>query len=236
MGSADYGDADRILRLLTPEHGRLSALARSARRSTKRFGGALDHGNRIDAALRPGAGSLWHLDEATLVDGRLGARRTLGTLALLSYATELCAALAREHHAEPRLFGLLDTAGLLLSAITGPPGPLFRLALEAKALTFAGLQPALMRCAACDGPAEDPMVFAPASGGAMHLACQPGEGQPVTLAWLEAVEHGRRTPLKDLIDAPAPPGPTEALAEAAEAHMNAALRSRAVLATLTKAG
>lgn len=237
VGSSDYGDADRIVRLLTPERGRLSALARHARRSQKRFGGALDHGNRIDVALRPpGSGTLWHLDEASLVDGRLGARRELSTLALFSYATELCAALAREQHPEPRLFGLLDTAGLLLSALSGPPGPLFRLALEAKALTFAGLQPALVRCAACDGPAEDPMVFAPASGGANHLRCSPGEGQPVTLAWLEAVEHGRRTPLKALIDLDLPRGPSEALAEAVEAHMNAALRSRPVLAALHRTG
>lgn len=236
VGSADYGDADRIVRLLTPQWGRVSALARSARRSARRFGGALDHGSRVDAALRPGTGSLWHIDEATLVDGRLGARRHLSTLALLSYSTELCASLAREHHPEPRLFGLLDTAGLLLSAITGPPGPLFRLALEAKALTFAGLQPALTRCAACDGPAEDPMVFAPASGGAMHRACQAGEGGPVSLGWLHAVEDARRTPLKDLIDGSAPEGPLDALAEAAEAHMNAPLRSRAVLADLCRAG
>ncbi len=236
VGSSDYGDADRIVRLLTPSHGRLSALARSARKSVKRFGGALDHGNRVNVALRPGAGTLWHLDEAALVDGRLGARRELATLALFTYATELCAALSREHHPEPRLFGLLDMAGLLLSALSGSPGPLFRPALEAKALTFAGLQPAFLRCAACDGPAEDPMVFAPAGGGANHRRCSPGEGFPVSVAWLEAVEVGRRTPLKELIDLDAPPGPTEALAEAVEAHMNAPLRSRPVLAALNKVG
>ncbi len=224
------------MRLLTPRWGRVSALARGARRRTRRFGGALDLGNRLDAALRRGTGSLWHLDEASLVDARLGARRDLTRLGLLGYATELCAALAREDHEEPRLFGLLDTAGLLLSAMTGPPGALFRLGLEAKALTFAGLQPALVRCVGCEQAAGEPMVFVPAQGGAWHVRCHPGEGLPVSLAWLEAVERARRTPLKELIDDPAPDGPREALAEAVEAHLSAPLRSRGVLAALTSVG
>lgn len=236
VGSADFGDADRIVRLLTPEQGRVSALARGARRSTKRFGGALDLGNRIDAALRPGSGSLSHLDEASLVDGRLGARADLGRLTLLLYACELCAALAREHHPEPRLFGLLDTASLLLAALTGPPGDLFRLALEAKALTFAGVGPALDRCGVCEGPLEDPMVWSPTGGGALHLRCHAGEAQRVSVDWLLAVSDGRRAPLRDRVDAVLPPGPREALAEAIEAHTGHPLRARRMLAELASSG
>lgn len=235
VGHSDYGESDRIVRLLTPEHGRVSALARAARRSTKRFGGALDPGSRVDAALRPGSGSLWHLDEAALIDGRLGARRDLGLVGLLGYATELCAGLAREHHSEPRLFGLLDMAGLLLGAMSGPPGALFRLALEAKALTFAGFQPALDRCAICDLAIEDPMMFSPVGGGAVHLACAASGGVHVSLDWLVQVERARRTPLKELIDVPAPAGPAWALSDAVTAHLGQPLRSRAVLDALMAA-
>lgn len=236
VGASDYGDADRVVRLLTPRWGRVSALARGARRSGRRFGGALDLGNRVEAALRRGSGTLWHLDEATLVDARLAARRDLVRLGLLGYLTELCAALAREDHPEPRLFGLLDMAGVLLAAMTAPPGGLFRLGVEAKALTFAGFQPALTRCATCDEPVEEPMVFLPAQGGAHHLRCHPGEGAPVSLGWLAAVERARRTPLKELVDEPAPPGPAEALADAVESHLSGPLRSRRVLAALESVG
>lgn len=232
VGHADYGDADRIVRLLTPAYGRVSALARGARRSQRRFGGALDTGNRIEAALRPGSGSLWHIDEATLVDARLGARRDLKRTGLLAYATELCGALAREHHEEPRLFGLLDMAGLLLGAMTIAPSPLFRLALEAKALTFAGVQPVLDRCALCDDPVEDPMLFVPVSGGAAHVRCSAAGGLPVSPTWLSIVEEARRTPLKELIDAPCPEGPVTALGDAAEAHLGHALRARRVIEAL----
>lgn len=110
VGHVDYGERDRIVRLLCPDHGRISALARGARGSTRRFAGALDLGNRVEAMLRPGAGELWHLQEASLLRGVEGLRSDLGRLSLMAYACELCAALAREHHPEPRLFGLLDTA------------------------------------------------------------------------------------------------------------------------------
>jgi len=236
VGGADYGEADRVVRLLTPRWGRVAALARGARRKNRRYGGALDQGNRVEAALRRGSGSLWHLDEASLVDARLGARRDLGRLGLLGYAVELCAALAREDHEEPRLFGLLDMSGLLLAAMTGPPGELFRLGMEAKALTFAGLQPALSRCPGCDEPIDDPAVFLPAHGGAWHVRCHPGEGMPVSLAWLEAVERARRTPLRDLVDEGAPPGPAWALSDAIEAHLGQPLRSRRVLAAFEGVG
>ncbi|HEY8493863.1 MAG TPA: recombination protein O N-terminal domain-containing protein, partial [Myxococcota bacterium] len=38
----DYGESDRIAHLLTPETSRLTVIAKGARRSRKRFPGALD--------------------------------------------------------------------------------------------------------------------------------------------------------------------------------------------------
>ena len=37
----DYGDADRIVTLLTAAHGKISALAKGARSSRRRYGAAL---------------------------------------------------------------------------------------------------------------------------------------------------------------------------------------------------
>jgi hypothetical protein len=54
----------------------------------------------------------------------------------------------------------------------------------------------------------------------------------VDLAWLEALERARRTPLKDLVDTNLPPGPRSLLAETIEAHLGRELRSRSVLQAL----
>lgn len=232
VGHVDYGERDRIVRLLSPDHGRISALARGARGSTRRFAGALDLGNRIEAMLRPGTGELWHLNEASLLRGVESLRTDLPRLALMAYACELCAALAREHHPEPRLFGLLDTTLLLLDAVSTLPAAAFRVGLEAKALTFAGLTPALDRCAVCaEGLGAEELAFSGERGGAAHARCAPG-APAVDRAWLDAVEHARRTPLRELIDRPLPPGPPWALAQMAEAVLGRALRSRHLLSTL----
>ncbi len=232
VGIQDYKEADRIVRLLIPENGRISALARSARSSTKRFGGALDIGNRIDVTLRPprSADGWWFIDSATLQDGRPHVRTDLDRLALLAYCIDVCGQLAREDHAEPKLFGLLDMAISLLDAMSDTPSTLFRLGLEAKALTFAGVGPQLMACVNCGEALDGRLALSPA--GAHHAQCSDSSIE-VSLPWLTTVEHARRTPLRDSIDTAIPPGPVWALAEAIEAHLGRGLRSRSVLATLT---
>lgn len=238
VGQSDYRESDRIVKLLCAEHGLISAVARSARASRRRFGGSLDPGNRLSAILKRGRGELWHLDEVTLLDGRTHSRSDLDRLTLLAYACEAVAALARTDFAEPQLFGLLQVAGLLIDSAPTAPGAMFRMALEAKALTFAGLTPGLVRCIECTEPlrTSGPWTFDPTRGGALHGRCDRIGGRPISLRWLDTVEGGRRTPLKELITARAPSGPSWALAEIIEAHTGQPLRSRSVLASLNPYG
>lgn len=255
LSTLDYGDHDRIVRFLTPDKGRVAALARRARARQPRFGGALDVGNRTAVTLHAGRGSLWFLNGAKLEDGRAGAHQDLTLLSLMAYACELCGSLAREDSPEPRLYGLLDTAATLLDAMTAPPGAAFRVGLEAKALTFAGFTPVLTRCAVCGdglegagseglgseglgsegghprGGQREPLSFNAAAGGAVHSRCE-AQGSRVSLAWLHAIEDARRTPLRGLVDRALPPGPAWALAEAAETQLGRALKSRKVVASL----
>lgn len=231
VGGLDYGEADRIIRLLSPSLGRISALARRARSGNRKFGGALEVGNRVRLLARPGQNELWHVDEAELLDGRLGARSELTRLATLAYCCEVSAALAREAEPEPRLWGLLEMALSVLDALEGTPSLLFRLGFETKALTFAGLAPVLDRCARCEAPLVEPLGISLLSGGAVHLACDP-QAIPAPLDWLQAVAEARRQPLRHLIDTPAPLGPSWAFAEAVEIHTERALRSRVLLREL----
>jgi len=233
VGLQNHKEADRIVRLLVPEQGRITALARSARSSSKRFGGALDIGNRLEVALRPpkAADGWWGLESAVLEDGRIHIRSDLERLALLAYCTEVCGQLAREGHAEPKLFGLLDMALTVLDALSDAPSLSFRLGLETKALTFAGLAPRLASCVACGEPITEPAHLTP--DGAAHQHCI-DRGPTVTLAWLEAAEAARRRPLKEGIDIPMPPGPAWTFAESIESHLSRRLRSRSVLTTLSR--
>ncbi len=230
VGLQDHREADRIVRLLTPENGCITALARAARKSNRRFGGALDIGNRVEATLRPPRGEWWGIDSATLINGRPHARKDLELIALLVYAAEVCGKLARQDHPEPKLFGLLDMALSLIDAMSHAPSPLFRLGLEAKALTFAGVGPQLTSCVACGGPLDGALLLS--AGGVHHDHCA-DHGTSADSAWLHAVETARRTPLRESIDKELGHGPRWALAEAIEAHLGRSLRSRSVLATLS---
>jgi len=237
VGRTAYGEADLILRLLTPTQGKVSALARRARKSHKRFAGVTDLGHHIEARIRPGKGELWHIDEAELINGRNHIHNDLGRIALLAYFCEISGALARPQHPEPQLFGLLETACLLLDAHSTAPGHQFRMAFEAKVLAFSGLRPVLQQCVHCNRSFEPhdprqpvPFVFSVSAGGAHHVTCLPAAGPSVTIDWLEQVEKALFTPLRDQMDSKLPAGPIWILSESIEHHIHAQLKSRALLA------
>jgi hypothetical protein len=58
LRSIRYGEADRILHLYTPDHGRVSAIAKGARRSRSRFGARLEPFFHVRAVLHQGRSDL----------------------------------------------------------------------------------------------------------------------------------------------------------------------------------
>lgn len=54
----NYGEADRIIQLLTPEHGKLSAIAKSVRREKSKLAGGVEPFARLDMTLHVGKGEL----------------------------------------------------------------------------------------------------------------------------------------------------------------------------------
>ena len=68
LRSVDVAESDRILHLLVPEHGRLTVVAKGARRSAKRFAGTLDLFNHLSVALHRRRGAaIGRLEQAVLV-------------------------------------------------------------------------------------------------------------------------------------------------------------------------
>jgi len=232
IGHVNYRDSDRIVRLLTPEHGQISALARGARKSRKRFQGSLDLGNRVKVQVRSGKGELWSMTSAMLDRALMTVRQDLLMLSQAAYICEMVGALAQKGRPEPKLYGLLDTALMVLEACTAPPTPLFRMAVEAKALTFAGFTPRLDRCAICGEALEpnEPLVYDPSPGGVLHTHC--GVGVEVSSKWAAAQEAARRTPLTELVDTAPPDGPRWLFQEHLAWQIGSPLKSRKLLADL----
>jgi DNA repair protein RecO (recombination protein O) len=217
LRTVDYGEADRIVALLTRERGKVSAFARGARASRRRFGGVLEPFTllRLDVRERR-VGELLALDAAAVERAFRAIRGDLARIACASYACDVAGELVRDAEPHPDLFALLvEYLGHLeLSA----PRPAGLRAFELGALSAAGFRPRLDACVRCGGAlAPDARVlFHPGAGGVLCGRCRAGTGGegpqlgPGARAWLVQLQRGGLGAEPD-----APPG--RAGAEAREA-------------------
>jgi DNA repair protein RecO (recombination protein O) len=146
IGLMDYRETDRIVSLFSREHGRISGIARGARRSVKRFGGALELFARLSISFHPGE-ALLTLREVDLRTIYPQIRATLAGIAHAGYAAELVAALSPERHANQRVFRLLTA--YLEHLDQAPATPADRHFFEVNLLNILGYRPPLEHCAGC---------------------------------------------------------------------------------------
>lgn len=146
LAAMDYREADKIVTLFCRNHGKVSALARGARRSRKRFGGALELFARlnINLTLRDGLSSLGECDILTV---HPQIRADFTCIAHASYACELTAALLPENLPNQRLFRLL--AAYLEHLDSGTAKPADRHFFEMNLLNIMGYRPPIESCSAC---------------------------------------------------------------------------------------
>ncbi len=174
LRSVDYGESDRVVALLTRERGKVSAFARGARASRRRFGGALEPFTLLAAEARERPGSeMLGLEDVSVERGFGGIRGDLARIACASYAAELARELVRDHEPHEDLFDLLVEYLGALDVGSARPGALR--AFELGALRATGFMPRLDACARCGGPlgAAGLLRFDPAAGGALCAACAP---------------------------------------------------------------
>lgn len=66
LGRTNYGEADRIVHLLTPDHGVVGAIAKGVRREKSKLAGGIELLAVSDVTLHKGRGSLWLVTAARL--------------------------------------------------------------------------------------------------------------------------------------------------------------------------
>jgi len=174
LRSIAYGEADAVVQLLTRGRGRIAAFARGARTSRKRFGGALEPFQRIEALLAEREGQeLWALREAKVIEGHGRLRDDLFRIAHAGYAAELAHDLSRAGEPADGLFALLEEFLTRLEAGAATSARLR--ALELGALEAAGLTPELSVCARCgEEVAKGRAAFDPDAGGIVCSRCARG--------------------------------------------------------------
>ncbi|HWZ65709.1 MAG TPA: DNA repair protein RecO [Patescibacteria group bacterium] len=63
----NYGEADRILNLITPNHGKLTAIAKGVRRPKSKLAGGLELFAACDLIIRQGRGDMWLVTSSRLI-------------------------------------------------------------------------------------------------------------------------------------------------------------------------
>lgn len=195
LRAVDFGESDRILHLLVPEHGRLTAIAKGARRSARRFAGTLDLFNHLRVQLHWRRGpSMSRLEQALLVRHYAPLRSDPRRFALGCYLLELLDRLSPEGGASRDTRRLFRFALEALEALSRhEPGPALRTVLELRALDALGLRPELLRCVGCGRAVGDEtrVGFHVADGGPVCARCAPRRSGvlPVHLGTLRALDR-----------------------------------------------
>jgi DNA repair protein RecO (recombination protein O) len=162
----DFGEADRLLTLFTPEHGKLTAIARGARKPTARQTGHVELFARSTLLIARGR-DLDIVTQAELADPFLPLHDNLERAAYANYVVELLDRFTEPGEQNTPLYGLLAAALGWLSE----PGCDVRLTTryyELALLGLVGYQPELFRCMLGHEPivAQD-QFFSAADGGAI---------------------------------------------------------------------
>lgn len=173
LRSMRYGEADRILHAISPEHGRIGAVARGARRPKSKLGGRLEPLAVVRLELLRGRSDLHTVVGADTVAVH---HRILTSHAALTHAQRACHVVDRtaapDEPAE-RAHGLVRTLLTLLDARPDEAHEGLQQAFRLKLLYALGVPPALGACVRC-GRTEHLVAFDPAAGGAVCAADQAG--------------------------------------------------------------
>ncbi|QDP96184.1 DNA repair protein RecO [Microlunatus elymi] len=191
------GEADRIVTMLSREHGKLRAVAKGVRRTSSKFGARLEPFGHVDIQLATGR-TLDVVTQAVTLDafgqGLIAdyPRYTAGE-AMLEMADRLAAEEGEPALQQYRL--LVGALRVLEAGITsdGPRPPSMILdSYLLRSLAIAGYAPSFDDCARC-GTVGPHQAFSPAAGGVVCENCRPaGSARPAaeTLALLGALLEG----------------------------------------------
>ena len=200
LRTRDHGESDRLITFLSSGQGKLTGIAKGARRSKKRFVHTLEPFSlvRLTYVERASSG-LVRIDASELRNPFTALRQDLPRLGYASLGVELALELAPEREANPSLFALLSEYLERLEAGGDPKN--LALLFQARVLSLSGFGPNLQGCVRCgDEPAPPGPWFFSISQGA--LLCPPhrsgSESCPLSPGTILLLRQAQRLPLGKL--------------------------------------
>ena len=166
------GEADRIITMLTREHGRIRGVAKGVRRTMSKFGARLEPGSHVDIQMYTGK----TFDTITQVEAVMNygeiishdyQRWTIAS-AILETAERFT---AQEYEPASQEFQLV-VGGMKALAENRYDSSLILDAFLLRSLAIGGYAPSMTQCSRCDKPGPH-RYFSLVGGGSVCMECRP---------------------------------------------------------------
>lgn len=169
LRSYPFGEADRVVVLLSANNGKLRTVAKGVRKTKSRFGGRLEPFTHVDLVLYEGR-NLDTITQVTVIETFAGLRNDLDRVLAAGTMVEAVDQVVVENESSVRAFLLLQRGLRTLEGSTDVHPDLLASFLL-KVADVVGVTPALSSCASCgrDGPLAK---FNFAAGGALCDRCR----------------------------------------------------------------
>jgi DNA repair protein RecO (recombination protein O) len=181
----DHGDFDLILTFLTLERGKVSCIAKYAKKSVKRFSGVLELFYDLDIVCTRGRGKLPFLKEASVRHPHMGIRCDILKTAYAGYWAQLVDQWMEEGQKDAGMFGIFQKALSFLDQDILSPA-VASIFFQMKFLIISGIYPDFVQCNQCglsfDKIKGDKLSFDLGKGGLTCKTCTVKTGQSITLS------------------------------------------------------
>ena len=198
IAHAEYGEADRFVRIFTLENGKLNTLAKGVRKIQSRKAAHLEPFTHSALVLARGQ-SFWIITQAETLNAFTGIHDDLRKTADAAYVLELVDKVAGENQSEPGLYRLLLETLKRIEAAADTFNALRY--FEFRFLDASGFRPELINCVACKKPIlPEDQYFSALQGGILCPRCGALEAGAVFAAkdTLRYLRHFQRSDYRDI--------------------------------------
>jgi DNA repair protein RecO (recombination protein O) len=224
LGSHKFGEADRVIVLLTQEHGKVRAVAKGIRKTKSSIGARLEPMSLVDISLRKGR-ELDTVDQVRLVQPLTHLRSDFDRLRQGLSMVEAINKVTPDREPVPHLYELLSRA---LGFLDQRNSPLLLASFFWRLISIEGNMPQLHECVHC-GEKENLRFFDVLEGGVHCASCH--NGLPLSAGALEILQWmmgGRMNDALALDESSAVNEVNRLAMEAIEIHLERRLKSLGV--------
>lgn len=190
LSSRPYLEGDALIRLLSPDHGVISAVAKGARKTTSKRAGKLQPLNEVLVQLYAGKtlDTVVQVDSVKMHTGLLDSY--IKTLCGLS-ACQAAGLLVQENQPAVKIYRMLSVLLSAMERVSEQGAVVYLAAFLLFSLAESGFAVTYSRCVRCSRPLEGAALFSVEEGGALCSACAPvvDESAPLIKSALNSTER-----------------------------------------------